>query len=275
MLRERVSNDIYVFTSEIYVKVTAGLVVTSDGAVIIDTLPLPLESREMAEFVPQRCPSGTRFVVLTHYHADHTYGSYLYPEARVVGHTRCRELIATRGQEALEEAQEEAPELEEVVLRLPDLTLDAGEMDLHIGDKTMRLLSTPGHAPDVISVFVEEDRVLFASDTVMSVPTIVDGDLEMLRNSLRRLLELDAGSVVQGHGEVILRGEVDDVIRENIAYLDRIEGLVEEAIAQGKPRESLLELDVEECGPPRVALDGQAQQLHAANLVALYDRMTG
>lgn len=273
MLRERVSSDIYVFTSELYVQVTAGAVVTPQGAVVIDTLPLPLESHEMAQFVAHRCPAGVRYVILTHYHADHTYGAYLYPDARVVAHSRCRQLLVSRGQKALREAKEEAPELEEVTLRLPDLTLDAGEMDLHVGGKTFRLLWTPGHSEDVISVFLEEDRVLFASDTVMPVPIILDGDLETLEASLRRLMELPAESIVQGHGEVILRGEVQVVIQRCIDYLDRIQELAAEAVSQGKGRESLLHANVEECGLPRVALDGLAQQFHAANLLFLYDRM--
>ena len=38
MQRERVADDIYVFTSDLYAQVTAGVVVTSEGAVVIDTL---------------------------------------------------------------------------------------------------------------------------------------------------------------------------------------------------------------------------------------------
>ncbi len=273
MLRERVSEDIYVFTSDLYIQVTAGAVVTPVGAVVIDTLPLPIESREMAEFLAERCPTGVRYVILTHYHADHTYGAYLYPDASVVAHARCRDLLASLGEEALQRAKEEAPELAEVTLRLPDLTLDEGEMVLNVDGKTLRLLWTPGHSEDTLSVFVEEDRVLFASDTLMPVPTIVDGDPETLKASLRRLLDLRPENIVQGHGEVILRGEVQSVIEANIAYLDRIQAIAERAVREGKPRQSLYQSDVEECGPPRVALDGRAQQLHVANLLTLYDRL--
>lgn len=273
MLRERVSPDIYVFTSDIYIQVTAGAIVTPQGIILIDTLPLPMESREMAEFLALRCPTGVRYVVLTHYHADHTYGAYLYPDAKIVAHTRCRNLLASQGQAALEKAKQEAPELEEVQLRLPELTLDEGEMDLHLGNKTIRILWTPGHSEDMVSVFLEEDRVLFASDTLMPVPTIVDGDPETLKASLRRLMELEPENVVQGHGEVILRGEVRSTIEDSIAYLDRIQQIAEQALREGKPRESLLQNDVEACGIPRVALNGRAQQLHVANLLTLYDRL--
>jgi glyoxylase-like metal-dependent hydrolase (beta-lactamase superfamily II) len=273
MLRERVSSDIYVFTSDLYVQVTAGVIETPDGAVVIDTLPFPSEAREIAWFVTGLSPAGVRYVVLTHYHADHTYGAYLFPDAQVVGHARCRQLLSTRGERGLAAARAEAPELEEVVLRLPDLTLDDGEMDLHVGDKTLRLLWTPGHSEDMLSVFVVEDRVLFASDLVMPVPTIVDGDLATMKRSLQRVLGLGAESIVQGHGEVILRGEVEEVIQNCIRYLDVIHDLVAEAVAQGRRRETLLGVDIERCGLSRVALNGQAPRLHTANLLALYDQM--
>jgi len=273
LLRERVSSDIYVFTSDLYVQATAGVVMTSRGAIVIDTLPFPEEARLMARFVSQRAPQGARYLVLTHYHADHTYGAYLFPSAQVIGYGRCRELLATRGEEGLAAARAEAAELDDVVLRLPTITLDAGEMALRLGGKTLRLLWTPGHSDDMLSVFVEEDRVLFAGDTVMPVPTIIDGDLEVLKQSLEQIARLEPETIVQGHGEVILRGEVQETIRANIDYLDTIHNLVAKAVAKGRRRETLLTIDIERCGLSRVALNGQAPNLHVANLLTLYDRM--
>ncbi len=272
MLRERVSNDIYIFTSGLYAQVTAGVVVTPEGSIVIDTMPFPVETNEIVRFTA-RHPPGVRYVILTHYHADHTYGAYLFPEARVVSHDRCRRLLATRGKAGLVAARAEAPELNEVRLRLPDLTLDEGEMDLHLGGKTLRLIWTPGHSEDVLSVLVEEDMVLFASDTVLPVPLIVDGDVEMLQRSLQKIREIKPESMVQGHGEVILRGEVPIVLDANAAYLSTISELVAEAVAKGRPPETLLAVGIERCGLSRVAINGQAPQLHAANLMALYRRM--
>jgi glyoxylase-like metal-dependent hydrolase (beta-lactamase superfamily II) len=273
MLQERVSSDIYVFTSELYVQATAGVVVTPEGVVVIDTMPVPTESRGMAQFIARRFPRGVRYLILTHYHADHTYGAYLYSNVPLVAHSRCRELLASQGQEALREAKEEAPELEEVELRLPDITLDDGEMDLRVGDKTLRLIWTPGHSPDLISVFLEEDKVLFASDTVMSVPVVLDGDVDTLKASLRRLMDLGAECIVRGHGEVILRGEVESGLQRSIDYLDEITQLAERAVKEGKGRKWLAGLDAEDVGLSRVALDGRAQHFHTANLIYLYDQI--
>jgi len=273
VLRERVSDDIYVFTSDLYARVTAGAIMTRDGAVLIDSLPFPSEAREMATFIAHVCYPGVRYVILTHYHADHTYGAYLYPQADVVAHARCRELLQEVGAPALAAAKAEEPELEEVGLRLPDITFDAGELAFQLAGKVVRLIYTPGHTQDSVIVYVENDRVLFAADTVLPVPSIVDGDIETLRVSLRKVTELPVENLVQGHGETILRGEVQDVVAVSLAYLDAIEALVSGAIARGEGKEALRRSDIESCGLSRIPLDGLVQQIHVANLLALYDRM--
>jgi cyclase len=273
VLRERVSEDIYVFTSDVYAQVTAGAIVTRDGAILVDSLPLPAEAREMATFIARVCRAGVRYVILTHYHADHTYGAYLFPQADVVAHARCRTLLAGVGASALEAAQAEAPELAEVVLCLPDVTFEDGEMGLRVADRLIRLIHVPGHTQDSVMAYVEDDRVLFAADTVMPVPSIVDGDMDAFRASLRKVTELPIENLVQGHGEVILRGEVQDVVQASLDYLDAIEALVSRAIKRGKRREALRQVSIESCGLSRIPLNGLVQQIHVANLLALYDRM--
>ena len=273
MFRERVSNSIHVFTSALYARVTAGVIATREGAILIDSLPFPVEARELAAFAARVSQPGVRYVILTHYHADHTYGAYLFPQAGVVAHARCRELLATVGVPALEEAKTEWPELEEVVLRLPDITFDDGEMGLQLAGRMIRLIHSPGHTEDSVIVYVEDDRVLFAADTIMPVPSIVDGDVDALRVSLRKVTELPIENIVQGHGEVMLRGEVRGVVDTSLAYLDAIEAEVAEAIKSGRDREVLQQIGIESCGLSRVPLDGLVQQIHVDNLMALYDRM--
>jgi len=272
VLRERVSNNIYVFTSALYAQVTAGAIVTRDGAILVDTLPFPVESREMATFINWACPSGARYVILTHYHADHTYGACFFPQADVVAPARCRKLLAQVGIPALEKIKSEEPDLEEVTLRLPDITFDDQEMGLHLAGKVLRLIHAPGHTEDSVMVYVEDDHVLFAADTMMPVPSIVDGDIDTFRTSLRKVAELPIDNVVQGHGEVMLRGEVQSTIQINLDYLDTIEKLVAKAVKRGE-KDKLRRNSIESCGLSRLPLNGLVQQIHVTNLLALYDRM--
>jgi glyoxylase-like metal-dependent hydrolase (beta-lactamase superfamily II) len=272
MLRERVADDIYVFTSELYAQVTAGAIFTSQGVVVVDTLLFPQETRELLHLVRRRSKNGIRYVINTNSHSDHVYGNYLFNGAKVIAHQLCRQALEKHGERDLDAARDQIPDLSEVQLRLPSVTFTE-ELTLRLGDKTLRLMHTPGTTPDSIVVYVREDKVLFAGDTVMPVPYIVDGDRLELMESLRGIGKLSLDNIVQGHGGVILRGEVRGTLRSSIAYLEIIYEKVREKVEAGAPRNELRKIGVERCGKSRIPLDGLVQDLHQANLMALYDQL--
>ncbi|HHX45175.1 MAG TPA: MBL fold metallo-hydrolase [Chloroflexi bacterium] len=267
---DRVAEDIHVFISGIYAQVTATVLTTPAGAIVVDTLPLPIESREIVSFIEDQLgPNSVRYVVYTHHHADHVYGAYLFPEAEVIAHDRCRRILATAGQASLQRARRETPALAEVSLRLPDITFDE-EMSLHLAHRSLNLFHTPGISPDGISVMVADEKVLIAGDTVMPIPHIVRGDYEQLIETFERIKALQPNFVVQGHGDVLLKGEVNESIDSSIAYLHAIVERVQDLVRQGAPPKKLKEIDIEECGKSRIPLDGLVSRLHLDNLVALY-----
>lgn len=274
MLRERVSEDIYVFTSEVYAQVTAGVVVYPDGAVLIDTLPFPFETAEIKEFVEKRLNTKVQYIIFTHYHADHTNGAYLFPEAQVIGHQLCRTKLDTVGRQGMARAKEQAPELAAAEVVLPTLLLEEGPLLLHLAKKTLQLFAAPGHSADSLAVLLREDRILFAGDMMMPLPHFVDGDAEVLARSMQGIPGMALENVVQGHGELVLRGEIDDAVRSNLKYLDTVRKKVESLVKRGKPRAAVRDIDIESCGKSRIPLNGQVTQLHTANLLALYDRLT-
>ena len=67
---------------------------------------------------------------------------------------------------------------------------------------------------------------MIASDTVMPVPYIVGGDLDDLIASLAAIKQKNLENLVQGHGEVLLRGEIEETLDANINYLKTIDRLV-------------------------------------------------
>ncbi len=251
---------------------TASAIVTPAGAVVIDTLPFPSETRQVIEYVERRAP--IKYVIYTHYHADHTYGGYLFRNAQFIAHQLCRDLLISRGEAGLKLARVQNPSLAEVQLRLPDLIFTS-EMSLRLGGKTFVLTHSPGHTPDGVTIYIREDKILFAADTVMPVPYIVDGDASTMLRSLQVLKSMALENVVQGHGEIILRGEINEAINSSINYLNKMQSAVVNAITANQSRDDMLrEYDIESCGKTRIALNGLVQQLHAANLIATYDRLS-
>ena len=137
------------------------------------------------------------------------------------------------------------------------------------------IILLPGHTADNIGVLVEEDRVLFAGDTAMSLPSIVDGDLDDYNASLKKMAKMGLENIIQGHGDIVLRGEIDNFIKDNLAYLSNLRKVVRKASRRKYPLEILEEATVETCGKSRVLIGGLAAELHRRNLRALYRQLYG
>ena len=275
MHRERVSENVFWFQSEVYAQVTAGVVVGPQWAVLIDTLALPEEALGMREFVEHELGVQVRYVINTHYHADHTWGNCFFPGATVISHAKCREFLIEYGIPSLETARKQNPNLRQVKIIPPHMTFESGELTMRVGKKNLIFSQAFGHSQDGISVLVEEDRVLFAGDSFMPLPYVVDGDIDDMLASVKRVGKLGLENIIQGHGDIILRGEIDAAVKENLNYLNNIKKAVKAAGKRKNAEEFLEEITIESCGKSRVHLGGLAETLHRRNLRALHRQLNG
>ncbi len=273
--RERVSDNVYSFQSDVYAQVTAGAVIGPNWAVVIDTLASPEETLEIREFIERELEVPVRYVVNTHYHADHAWGNCFFPGATVIAHSLCRQWLETRGQASLQEIRKQNTSFRQVKIILPHITFEDTTLNLRVGKKTLTLIPLPGHCQDNIGALVEEDRVLFAGDAFMPMPYIVDGSIDDMIASLKKIGKMGLENVVQGHGDIVLRGEIDANLKEDLAYLSAIRKAVRRASRRKFPLEILEETDVESCGKSRVLIGGLAGELHRRNLRALYRQLYG
>jgi glyoxylase-like metal-dependent hydrolase (beta-lactamase superfamily II) len=183
-------------------------------------------------------------------------------------------LLEERGIPSLEAAQKQNPAMRQVKIILPHMTFENGELTLRVGKKNLIISPAFGHSNDGIAVLVEEDRILFAGDSFMPLPYIVDGDIDEIMASIKHIGKMGLENIVQGHGDIILRGEIDAAVKENLSYLAAIKKSVK-AISKRKNAADLLdEIAIENCGKSRVYLGGLAQTLHQRNLRALLQQMS-
>jgi cyclase len=274
MQRERVSDNVYWFQSEVYAQVTAGAITGPQWAVVIDTLAMPEETIEMRNYIEEQLGVPVRYVINTHYHADHCWGNCCFPGATIIGHKLCRDLILQRGQASLDAAKKQNPVFKQVKLVAPHMTFSEGSLSLRVGKKTLVMQTAPGHSIDGITVLIEEDRVLFAGDSFMALPYFVDGNPDELSATIKKIGKMGLENIVQGHGDIVLRGEIEEATRENLAYLSSIRKAVRSAAKKREPLEALAEINIEDCGKNRVNLGGLAVELHKRNLMYLYKHPT-
>ncbi len=79
MQKERVSDNVYWFQSDVYAQVTAGAIIGPQWAVLIDTL-MPEETPEIKHFIENELLVPVRYVINTHHHADHSWGNCVFFE---------------------------------------------------------------------------------------------------------------------------------------------------------------------------------------------------
>ncbi|MBP1701213.1 MAG: hypothetical protein H6Q38_320 [Chloroflexi bacterium] len=273
--RERIAENVFSFQSEVYALVTAGAVIGPNWAVVIDTLAMPEETLEIREFIEQEIGVPVRYVVNTHSHADHAWGNCFFPGATVISHTLCRQYLEEKGKPAVDNVRKQNQAFRNVKIILPEVTFREGHLNLRVGKKTLMIFPLPGHCDDNIGVLVEEDRVLFAGDAAMPLPYIVDGDVDELTLSLKKMAKMGLENIVQGHGDIILRGEIDNYIKDNLNYLSNIRKVIRKASRRKYPFEILDEASVESCGKSRVLIGGLAGELHRRNMRALYRQLYG
>lgn len=272
MRRERISDNVYWFQSEDYAQVTAGVITGPQWAIVVDTLAYPEEAKAIRKFVTEELGLPVRYLINTHSHSDHAWGNCFFPGATIIAHTKCAEYLKTNGFQALEETKKTNPEFADSEIVIPHLTFDIGELTLKVGKKNIIVMLTPGHSDDGISVFVEEDRILFAGDSFLAIPQFSGGSQENSVATTHKIAALGLENIIQGHGDIVLRGEIDTAVEENLAYLEKIKQIGEEALRYRNPAIYLNQFDIESCGKSRVLISGLATSIHTGNLIAAYKK---
>ncbi len=210
----------------------AAFVITQDGVVVIDALGSPALARELLAEIRRITPAPVRYVVLTHYHADHIYGLQVFKEAgaTVIAHQAGREYLnsdtaALRLQASREEM---APAVDAQTRLVPaDRWIDA-RTTLQLGGLDFVLQPAgPAHTPEDLVVWVPQLKLLMAGDLVFRgrIPFVGQADSGRWITALDTLLAFDARIIVPGHGPASTSARADlELTRDYLAYLRKTMG---------------------------------------------------
>ena len=203
-----------------------GIIFTAKSVIFIDS-GMTISQAEFLWQIAQKRIKGDEnlYLVLTHHHADHTFGMQVMKEkgANIIAHNKIIEWLKDDNGRykrfIMERYGWDDEILGDVVLSIPDQLIEKDTV-LHIDGEEVHLLITPGHTVDELSIYHPKSRTLFAGDTIYegSAPTTRFGgaaEWKLWISQLERLKQLDIDIIVPGHGKLCSKEE----IARNIAYL--------------------------------------------------------
>jgi glyoxylase-like metal-dependent hydrolase (beta-lactamase superfamily II) len=167
-----------------------------DEVAVVD--PGPAGAKHVKAIVGAAMRERVRWVLLTHTHPDHSPATAA--------------LVKATGAEVLAYSK-----------RDPELKVDRtiGEGDVVDGTEfRLEVLHTPGHAPNHLCFFLDEERVLFTGDTILDgmysvVSPKTGGDMAQYMATLERLRKMRLARIAPGHGDVIEepRARIDEYLQ--------------------------------------------------------------
>jgi glyoxylase-like metal-dependent hydrolase (beta-lactamase superfamily II) len=194
----------------------AGFLVTSDGVVVFDALGTPSLGWALLQRIRQVTDKKVRYVIASHYHADHIYGLQAFrdhTDAVIVAQERAGE-YKDNEQSADEKAGQRLDQRRSALFPWvdnntrvvpPDITF-RDRMTIALGGRRLTLLyAGPAHSSSDIMMLVEPDGVLFAGDIVQNsrIPHMNSDDVSTTQwlAALGEVEKLDPKFIIPGHGK--------------------------------------------------------------------------
>lgn len=188
----------------------AGFILAPDGVVVVDALATPGLSTRLIEEIKSKTNAPIQRVILTHYHADHSYGIVAFQRLGVPVEA-WQTARATAGSETSElRRQERVSSLGPWLgsgfrVPQPDRWL-TGEEKITLDGVTLSLRHEgPAHSPDDLIIVVEPDGVAFTGDLFYAGRVPYVGEESNTRRWLRALDELErlpVRQLIPGHGPI-------------------------------------------------------------------------
>ncbi len=218
----------------------AGFVVTPAGVVVFDTLGTPSLAAELVKQIHRITPLPIKYVIISHYHADHYYGLQVFKAlgAESWAHKNGQGAITTdAAAERLAQRRVTLfPWVDAHTQLLPaDKWLD-GDTDFELGGVHFKLRYVgPAHSAEDMAMLVQEDGVLYAGDLVFRgrIPFVGDADTKLWLGALNKLITLKPRVIVAGHGAASVKPARD--LKFTRDYLEYVRKQMGQAVADLVP----------------------------------------
>ncbi|MBU5439179.1 MBL fold metallo-hydrolase [Tissierella sp. MSJ-40] len=145
-------------------------------------------------------------VINTHYHWDHIWGNGSLRNYIIISHKLCREMIESKWKDMMHKNKQYC--YGEVEMNLPNLVF---EKELYFPEDKIRIIYTPGHTIDSVSVIDEEEKVINVGDNIDEIIPSIYCEKDLYIDTLLKYRNMDFDTCISGHN-VILGKEIIEKI---------------------------------------------------------------
>ncbi|MFQ5812065.1 MAG: MBL fold metallo-hydrolase [Anaerolineae bacterium] len=275
---QQVGQGIYAETG--YRGSNVGFVVTDEGVILINTPLSPPEARQWRDEIARVTDQEVIYVINTDYHPECIVGNHVFG-APVIAHELAWKKMKSYGDpfrrhlaSAFEDEPEVAAELESLRIVTPQITF-TDKMDLHKGDKVLKLIHVGAHTPASIIVYIPEDGILFAGDVVANSvhPVMEEANSKEWLSALTHIRRpwVKAGIIVPGEGEICSKEATEKLSQ----YIRRLRARMRGAYSTGHSRAGAVASIAEmiDFFPVADEEEGEARQRLKANAERIYEEM--
>lgn len=213
----------------------AGFIVTNEGVVVFDALGTPSLAHLLLTKIRSVTDKPILKMIVSHYHADHIYGLQVFKEqgAQIIAPNGVMDYLDSPA--AAERIEERRFSLEpwvneETYLVTPDVIIDKPMAFEHGGITFTLDVLGAAHSEGDLTLYVENDRVLFSGDIIFEgrVPYLGDSNTKKWLDTLTKMETGKITALIPGHGPAAKNP--NQAISATRNYLAKIRSVMGDAV---------------------------------------------
>ncbi len=219
---EKIADNVYIVKGGMS---NTGFIVGEKEVAAIDTGMTADFAQKMIDEIKRVTPKPITKVILTHSDADHVNGLAGFPKGLEI-------ISSVQAKNEMAEAVK-APNAQALQAYLPTRTF-SDKMDIALAPERIQLLHFgPAHTSGDTVVFLPDKKVAFVGDLVFigRDPLIhrqKGGTSTGLIKTLKALLDLKAGTYVVGHGNPVVKSDIEGELKSLQEKQEKIKALIKE-----------------------------------------------
>ncbi|MEM4483023.1 MAG: MBL fold metallo-hydrolase [Candidatus Methanomethylicia archaeon] len=227
-----------------------GAIIYEDKVIFIDA-GFPAIAREAKNEIMKLTSKPITHLILTHYHADHTFGCQEFKECKIISHRKLREIMEEnmktiwRKEELknlIERVKVERPESAWLYEGLSEIIPPNEVFDDKYTLEDMEIINVGGHTEDSSIIYIKDKEILFSGDIIFSHSFPWGGDPtadpDKWIKTLKMILEMKIKKIIPGHGPICGKEEVEKYLN----FMEKVKMEVKELSEKGLGKNEIMDI---------------------------------